>query len=257
MKKTTRSISSVIAAFALAGAIASVNAVTATAADTTEDTQIIVTQYADLWKSEEITAQAGKPVKWYVEVPDDVTPKGCGATIKIPDLGFGTDTHNKEEGHIVLQQGENFIYEFTPEETGDILFTCWMGSGCHKNYIHITEPEPSPEDEQEPEIEVQTTADAASDNDTEDTTVISEEETEQDNTVSDTDNDDQEATVEETDTDEDEDTETEAAPISTNSTDTAAAQTSSNPKTDSSAGGILAAMILAASALTLSKKTRR
>lgn len=64
--------------------------------------------------------------------------KGCGATIKIPDLGFGTDTNNKDEGHITLVQGENFIYEFTPETESDILFTCRMGSSCHHNYIHVT-----------------------------------------------------------------------------------------------------------------------
>lgn len=114
-----------------------------------EEEQRIVTQYDELW-TEDITVKVGTPVKWYVYVPEGVEPKGCGATIKIPDLGFGTDTHNKEEGHIELKQGENFIYEFTPEKTGDILFTCWMGSGCHYNYFHITEDGtysiPSPED---------------------------------------------------------------------------------------------------------------
>lgn len=98
----------------------------------------LVTEYGDLWTGR-ISVKAGETVKWYVNVPDDVVPKGCGATVKIPGLGFGTDTHNKEEGHIVLTNGKNFIYEFTPEETGDILFTCWMGSGCHSNYIHVTE----------------------------------------------------------------------------------------------------------------------
>ena len=77
-------------------------------------------------------------MKWYVNIPEGTEPKGCGATVKIPGLGFGTDSHNKEEGHITLVQGENFIYEFTPEEVGDILFTCWMGSQCHYNYIHVT-----------------------------------------------------------------------------------------------------------------------
>ncbi|MCR5122656.1 MAG: fibronectin type III domain-containing protein [Ruminococcus sp.] len=104
-----------------------------------EETQALVTEYANLWTSTDIAVKVGVPVKWYVTVPEDTEPKGCGATVKIPGLGFGTDTHNKEEGHIVLQKGENFIYEFTPTETGDILFTCWMGSGCHYNYIHVTE----------------------------------------------------------------------------------------------------------------------
>ena len=63
---------------------------------------------------------------------------GCERTIKIPGLGWGTDSHNKNEGHLTLEEGKNFVYEFTPEETGDILFTCWMGSACHYNYIHVT-----------------------------------------------------------------------------------------------------------------------
>ena len=104
----------------------------------TEDNENkLITEYENLW-TENITVKAGVPVKWYVNVPEGTEPKGCGATVKIPDLGFGTDSHNKEEGHITLVQGENFIYEFTPEEAGDILFTCWMGSQCHYNYIHVT-----------------------------------------------------------------------------------------------------------------------
>jgi len=103
-----------------------------------EDENILVTEYADLWTGN-ITVKTGEPVKWYVNVPEGTEPKGCSATIKIPGLNWGTDTHNKEEGHLTLEQGENFVYEFTPEETGDILFTCWMGSGCHYNYIHVTD----------------------------------------------------------------------------------------------------------------------
>ena len=103
-----------------------------------ETGQIIVTEYGDLWEAD-ISVQVGKTVKWYVNVPEGTTPKGCRATIKIPGLGWGTDSHNKEEGHLTLTEGNNFVYEFTPDKTGDILFTCWMGSGCHSNYIHVTE----------------------------------------------------------------------------------------------------------------------
>ena len=102
-----------------------------------DDTTTLVTEYSDLW-SGNITVKAGTAVKWYVNVPEGTEPKGCGATVKIPDLGFGTDTNNKDEGHITLVQGENFIYEFTPETERDILFTCRMGSSCHHNYIHVT-----------------------------------------------------------------------------------------------------------------------
>ena len=125
----------IFSGFTLLFAAAGTGSVKAAGAD---ETTVLVTEYADLWTGN-ISVKVGDTVKWYVNVPEDVTPKGCGATIKIPDLGWGTDSHNKEEGHLTLVQGENYVYEFTPENTGDILFTCWMGSGCHHNYIHVTE----------------------------------------------------------------------------------------------------------------------
>ena len=103
----------------------------------TEKKQILITDYADLWTGN-ITVKRGVPVKWIVNVPEGTETSGCNATIKIPDLGWGTDTSNKEERHLTLVQGDNLVYEFTPQETGDFLFTCWMGSGCHSNYIHVT-----------------------------------------------------------------------------------------------------------------------
>lgn len=102
-----------------------------------DDATVLVTEYTDLW-SGIISIKTGDTVKWYVNVPEGAEPKGCGATIKIPGLGFGTDADNKDEKHITLVQGENFIYEFTPEKESDILFTCRMGSSCHHNYIHVT-----------------------------------------------------------------------------------------------------------------------
>lgn len=168
-KELVGRISGTIAAIALAGSLLTVNTSFAAAAEEADNVQYIYTDYADLWTSDDITAEAGRPVKWYVVVPDDVTPKGCRATVKIPGLGFGTDTYNRDEGHIVLQQGENFIYEFTPEEEGDILFTCWMGSGCHKNYIHVTPapvPEPDPEDSSSVTDEQPAPEDGSSEEDT-------------------------------------------------------------------------------------------
>ena len=102
-----------------------------------DDATVLVTEYSDLWNGN-ISIKTGETVKWYVNVPEGTEPKGCGATIKIPGLGFGTDADNKDEKHITLVQGENFIYEFTPEKESDILFTCRMGSSCHHNYIHVT-----------------------------------------------------------------------------------------------------------------------
>ena len=144
MKKYSAVFTALLLILAILTAMTPINA-------SAEEVQIIVTEYADLWTSDDITVKAGIPVKWYVDVPEGTQPKGCGATIKIPDLGWGTDTHNKEEGHLTLVEGKNFVYEFTPTEAGDIMFTCWMGSGCHKNYIHVVEngtdaPTPKPDD---------------------------------------------------------------------------------------------------------------
>lgn len=103
--------------------------------------QEITTSYAQLWSSDNITVKAGVPVRWYVEAaPGSLPMKGmaCGKTIKIPGLGWGTDSYNDDEGHLTLVEGKNLVYEFTPSEVGDILFTCWMGSECHSNYIHVT-----------------------------------------------------------------------------------------------------------------------
>ncbi len=118
----------------------------------TGETQRLETKYEDLWTSDDITVTAGTPVEWYVIVPEGTEPKGCRATIKIPGLGWGTDSRNKEEGHLTLVEGENLVYTFTPEEAEDILFTCWMGSGCHANYIHVIEDDsPSEEDSSAPD----------------------------------------------------------------------------------------------------------
>jgi hypothetical protein len=105
-------------------------------------TQEIVTDYAGLWSSDNITVKVGVPVKWYVYANVGSLPTvgmACGKTIKIPGLGWGTNTYNKDEGHLTLTEGKKILVrEFTPTKVGDILFTCWMGSECHGNYIHVT-----------------------------------------------------------------------------------------------------------------------
>ncbi|MDR0671464.1 MAG: S-layer homology domain-containing protein [Oscillospiraceae bacterium] len=106
--------------------------------------QVLLITYNDLWNSDTINVAPGEKVRWYVyAAPGSLPASGmaCGKTIKIPGLGWGTDTHNQDEGHLTLTAGYNFVYEFTPEETGDILYTCWMGSECHSNYIHVVAAE--------------------------------------------------------------------------------------------------------------------
>ena len=59
-----------------------------------ENVQKVVTEYSDLWTGT-VVFKTGVPVQWYVHVPEDTEPKGCGATIKIPSLGWGTDSSRR------------------------------------------------------------------------------------------------------------------------------------------------------------------
>ncbi len=63
----------------------------------------------------DITVQAGIPVKWTIDVPKGAL-NGCNYRMVVPAYGI---THT-------FSEGENVI-EFTPEESGTISYTCWMG----------------------------------------------------------------------------------------------------------------------------------
>ena len=236
--------------------------------------QKVVTEYDDLW-SQSVEVTAGETVKWYVNVPEGTEPKGCKATIKIPGLGWGTDTHNKEEGHLKLEQGENFVYEFTPEEEGDILYTCWMGSGSHKGYIHVTaaETEQLINDEQPVEItdeqtetneqtitsQPQETNEQAQENDPVNDEAAAEADT-SDKQEADTSDPEEEVQADE-DEDENEPQEKEQLSETKAASETASqasSQTTSNPKAGREDGSKLfaAAVIAAATALIASKKRR-
>ncbi len=62
-----------------------------------------------------IVVQKGIPVKWIINV-EKGDLNGCNNPITIPQ-------YNKQ---VKLQMGDNLI-EFTPEDEGDIIYTCWMG----------------------------------------------------------------------------------------------------------------------------------
>jgi sulfite exporter TauE/SafE len=62
-----------------------------------------------------ITIQAGIPVKWTIKAAEG-TINGCNGKIIIP-------AYNIEKQ---LKVGDNVI-EFTPDKTGTIPFSCWMG----------------------------------------------------------------------------------------------------------------------------------
>lgn len=64
---------------------------------------------------EPIIVQAGIPVQWNIQAePDSIN--GCNNRIIVPE-------YNIEKA---LEPGDNII-EFTPKESGTVVFSCWMG----------------------------------------------------------------------------------------------------------------------------------
>lgn len=77
------------------------------------DEQIVISDVGK-YAFEPLVVQAGIPVKWYLEAdPGEIN--GCNDTIIIPELGI-------KQG---LIEGRTLV-EFTPSESGDITFSCWM-----------------------------------------------------------------------------------------------------------------------------------
>lgn len=64
---------------------------------------------------EPIVVQKGIPVKWIINV-DEENLNGCNNEILVPDYNID----------LKLQPGENIV-EFTPDQTGKVKYSCWMG----------------------------------------------------------------------------------------------------------------------------------
>lgn len=62
-----------------------------------------------------ITVQAGTPVKWVIDAPAG-TINGCNYKMLLTEYGIEHE----------FTEGENII-EFTPEKSGTVQYTCWMG----------------------------------------------------------------------------------------------------------------------------------
>ncbi len=125
MKKSVLIASSVMAAVLLVGGTALGanelglfnNKAEAEISKTLEETgnvREIVTEL-DSFRYPELVLEKGVPVKWTMTV-DEKNLNGCNNEIIIPSLGISWE----------LNPGENVI-EFTPEETGVIQYSCWMG----------------------------------------------------------------------------------------------------------------------------------
>ncbi|MDX9872111.1 MAG: sulfite exporter TauE/SafE family protein [Clostridia bacterium] len=72
-----------------------------------------------------ITVQAGTPVKWTIDAPEG-SLSGCNYRMVIPEYNL----------QYQFDYGENVI-EFTPEKTGTIPYSCWMG--MIRSSITVTE----------------------------------------------------------------------------------------------------------------------
>ena len=108
-----------VSASALAGSIArpaANNASTASEgqAQLVDGVQLVTTELTSN-RYAPITVQAGIPVRWTIHAADG-TLNGCNNAIVIPAYGIEKP----------LELGDNVI-EFTPDESGVIPFSCWMG----------------------------------------------------------------------------------------------------------------------------------
>lgn len=74
-----------------------------------------VTTTLDSGRYEPIVVQKGVPVRWNIQA-DNSSINGCNNRIVIPE-------YNLEKQ---LEPGDNII-EFTPDKTGVVLYSCWMG----------------------------------------------------------------------------------------------------------------------------------
>jgi copper ion binding protein len=79
-----------------------------------EDVQIVTTKLQS-GSYEPIVVKKGIPVKWTIKAQKKDL-NGCNETIIIPKYNI----------QATLKEGDNVI-EFTPEETGTIPYSCWMG----------------------------------------------------------------------------------------------------------------------------------
>lgn len=80
-----------------------------------EDGTQVISSTLSSGKYPQITVQAGIPVKWIINAPEG-TINGCNNRMIIPEYDI----------EYQFKTGENVI-EFTPEETGNFSYSCWMG----------------------------------------------------------------------------------------------------------------------------------
>lgn len=106
------------------GTPAVVQAASAVPAEMVNNQQIVRTVVDDNgYKTPPTILKKGVPVKWVIEAK---SLNGCNNPISIPELGIEK----------TLAEGENVI-EFTPQKTGNLIFSCWMG--MITGYFHVAD----------------------------------------------------------------------------------------------------------------------
>ncbi|SHO52907.1 urease accessory protein UreH domain-containing protein [Anaerocolumna xylanovorans] len=93
---------------------ASITAEAGNTAKVEENVQVVTTKLQS-GSYEPIVVQKGVPVKWIIKA-EKKDLNGCNDTIIIPKYNI----------QAALKEGDNII-EFTPDETGTIPYSCWMG----------------------------------------------------------------------------------------------------------------------------------
>ncbi len=78
-----------------------------------DDVQVIKMDVDWVFTPDEFVVKKGVPVRWEI---NGINISGCSNEIAIPKLGISQR----------INEGPNVI-EFTPEETGSLPFSCWMG----------------------------------------------------------------------------------------------------------------------------------
>lgn len=98
----------------IGGITASASSITGNVAKIEDGVQVITTTLEPN-RYTPFIVQKGIPVKWTIQA-DASTINGCNGTVTIPKYNISK----------TLQPGDNEI-DFTPDETGNIAYTCWMG----------------------------------------------------------------------------------------------------------------------------------
>ena len=107
-------IMTVIGGLSLSGKTFTTRSNGAAVASVSGNTQTVVSGIA-AGAYQPIIVQKGVPVKWIMRA-DASSINGCNNGIVVPELGIEKR----------LSAGDNVI-EFTPQKSGTIPFTCWMG----------------------------------------------------------------------------------------------------------------------------------